>query len=135
MAIPVDELKNRLKKALSVRNLKPVDLVEKTNIPKSAISQYMSGYAKPKQDRVYLIAKALDIDEGWLMGYNVPMERRSDATKSELTTILDDKETQLITLYKKLNSKGQDILLETADTLVCSEKYKKRDTVQTQKEA
>lgn len=75
MSAPVDELKNRLKKALAIRNLKPVDLVEMTGIPKSAISQYMSGYAKPKQDRIYLISKALNINEAWLLGYNVPMAR------------------------------------------------------------
>lgn len=75
MSAPVDELKNRLKKALSIRDLKPVDLVRITSIPKSAISQYMSGYAKPKQDRIFLIAKALDINEAWLLGYDVPMER------------------------------------------------------------
>ena len=77
MSAPVDELKNRLKKALAIRNLKPVDLVEKTKIPKSAISQYMSGYAKPKQDRIFLIAKALDINEAWLLGYDAPMERNT----------------------------------------------------------
>lgn len=75
LSAPVDELKNRLKMALSIRDLKPVDLVEKTKIPKSAISQYMSGYAKPKQDRIYLISEALNINEAWLLGYDVPMEK------------------------------------------------------------
>lgn len=64
----------RLRKAMSLRNLKQVDLVERTNIPKSSINQYLSGYAEPKTDRVYTIAKALDVDPVWLMGFNVPME-------------------------------------------------------------
>lgn len=77
MSTPIDELKNRLKKALSIRNMKPIELSEKTGIPKSAISQYMSGYTKPKQDRIYYISKALNINEAWLMGYDVPMEKQS----------------------------------------------------------
>lgn len=71
----MDEIKNRLSKAMSVRGIVPKDLSEKTGIPKSSISQYMSGYAKPKQDRIYLIAKALDVSETWLLGYDVPMDR------------------------------------------------------------
>ena len=77
-----NELKNRLREALNVRNLKPIELSEKTNIPKSAISQYLSGYAKPKQDRVFLISQALNVNEAWLMGYDVPMEKNSFNNKS-----------------------------------------------------
>lgn len=77
MGIPKDELKNRLRSALNLRNMKAIELSEKTGIPKSAISQYMSGYAKPKQDRIYLLAHALNVSEAWLMGYDVPMERTS----------------------------------------------------------
>lgn len=86
MALPISELKDRLKKALSIKNMKPIELVEKTGIPKSAISQYMSGYAKPKQDRIYLISKALEINEGWLMGYDVPMEREQQKSNTEQNT-------------------------------------------------
>lgn len=84
MSVPTGELKDRLTTALSIRNMKPIDLAEKTGIPKSAISQYMSGYAKPKQDRVYLISKALNINEPWLLGYNVPMERNETLNNKEI---------------------------------------------------
>lgn len=77
MASPVDNLNNRLKIALTKRNMKPVELSEKTKIPKSSISQYMSGYAKPNGERIYLISKVLDINEAWLLGFDVPMERKS----------------------------------------------------------
>lgn len=70
----MDELKNRLQIALSAANIPAVELSEKTGIPKSSISQYLSGYAKPKQDRIYLIAKALGVSEAWLMGYDAPMK-------------------------------------------------------------
>ncbi len=69
----MDELKNRLKEAMSLRNMKPIELVKRTGISKAAISQYMSGYAKPKRDRTVLIAKALNISEAWLLGYDVSM--------------------------------------------------------------
>ena len=71
----------RICKALSIRDMKQVDLSEKTGIPKSAISQYCAGSFKPKQQRLFLIAEALDVDEAWLMGLDVPMERGSSANR------------------------------------------------------
>ena len=53
--------------------MKQSDLCQITKIPKSAISQYISGAFEPKQDRVYLISKALNVSEAWLMGFDVPM--------------------------------------------------------------
>lgn len=70
----VDTFANRLNKAIQFRNIKPIELSEKTGIDKSKISSYMSGRYKAKQDGVYLLAQALDVSEVWLMGYDVPME-------------------------------------------------------------
>ena len=75
MVILMDTTANRLKRAMEIRNMKAIDLHDKTGIGKSSISQYMNGKVKPKQDRIYLMAQALNVDELWLMGHDVPMER------------------------------------------------------------
>lgn len=89
MEKPTKDISERLKKALLIRNMKPIELSEKTEIPKSAISHYMSGYAKPKDDRIYLISKALDVSEAWLLGYNVKMERDKEDTEIEVQAKTD----------------------------------------------
>lgn len=71
----VDNFSNRLNTAIRIRNIKPIELSEKTGIVKSKISSYMSGRYKAKQDGVYLLAQALNVNEAWLMGLDVPMER------------------------------------------------------------
>lgn len=68
------EIKDRIREALKIRGMKQVDLVEKTGIDKGQMSSYLSGRYKPKQANLSLIAKALSVDEAWLMGYDVPME-------------------------------------------------------------
>lgn len=68
-------LKDRLQIALDMRNMKPVDLCQKTGIPKGAISYYLSGKSEPKADRLYIICKALDVAEAWMLGYDVPVEK------------------------------------------------------------
>lgn len=64
----------RLKHLMSLRNLRQADIVERTGIGKSAISQYVAGKVLPKQDKVYLLATAFNVSPAWLMGYDVPME-------------------------------------------------------------
>ena len=87
----MDEIKDRLALALKIKEKSAKDLSDLTNIPKSSISQYMSGYAKPKPDRIHSIAKALHINEAWLLGYDVPMDK-SDIIKQlePINMIFDD---------------------------------------------
>ena len=70
----------RLKIALKENNMKPIDLSKKTKISKSSISDWLSGKYEAKQDKVFILAEALDVDEGWLMGLDAPMRKRSDIT-------------------------------------------------------
>lgn len=55
----------RLKEALTAKNIKPSDLAKKTGIGKSSISDWLAGRYEAKQDKVYRIADALDINEAW----------------------------------------------------------------------
>lgn len=75
---------NRIKLGLKKRNMKQTDLCSATGIPKSAMSQYLNGSFKPKQDRVYLIAKALETSEAWIMGYDVPFDKQ-DTDNSKIS--------------------------------------------------
>ena len=61
-------ISERIKLGLKKANMKPIDLVNKTGISKSQISNYMSGRYAPKQDGIYLIANALGVSANWLMG-------------------------------------------------------------------
>lgn len=83
----IDTFANRLQKAMNLKNMKQVDLVEKTNIDKSLISNYLKGKYKAKQDNLYLLAKVLNVNEAWLMGYDVPMERNSEDILNKIGAI------------------------------------------------
>lgn len=79
----VAELRDRLSEALARKGWKAVDLVERTGVPKGAVSYYLAGKSKPKTDRLYIIAQALDVSEAWLLGYDVPMGRTDDQKKND----------------------------------------------------
>ena len=101
---------DRISLALNIRGMKQSELCAKTGIPKSAISQYVSGEFKPKQDRVFLIAQALGVDEAWLMGYDVPMEKQKEIpfNKVELT----EGEKVLLELFNRVPEERQQMVLQ-----------------------
>ena len=70
----VSTFQQRFNEALQIRDIKPVDIAKRTGISESTISQYRSGYAKPKQDKLAILSNALHVNPVWLMGLNVPME-------------------------------------------------------------
>lgn len=71
----MDTISNRIQYAMDKLDLKQTDLVSRTGISKGALSSYISGRYVPKQNNIYLIAKALNVSEAWLMGADVPMSR------------------------------------------------------------
>jgi repressor LexA len=78
----VSNTSSRLKKILALRGMKQIELVEKTGLGKSAISQYVSGKVTPKQDKLYALARALNVSPTWLMGFDTPMQA-GDTSKYE----------------------------------------------------
>ena len=76
----------RLQELMDIKNINQVDLCQRTGIPKSSMSMYLSGERSPRQKRLSQIAEKFNIFEAWLMGYDVPMERTdslSDETLSQ----------------------------------------------------
>lgn len=72
----------RLQYILNVRNLKQTDVlklaepyVKKYGVPlnKNDLSQYVNGKVKPGQYKITILAKALNVNEAWLMGFDVPL--------------------------------------------------------------
>lgn len=80
----VDSFQNRLKEAMNYRNIKQVDLVEKTKLDKTLINKYLSGVSNAKQRKLTILAEALNVNEVWLLGYDVSMEREANTKIDKL---------------------------------------------------
>ena len=64
-------ISHRIKEGLEIRNMKQIDLSRLTGISRSMITEYLKGKYEPRQDNIYLIAKALDVNEAWLLRFDV----------------------------------------------------------------
>ena len=103
----------RIKKALRIKGMKQADLCQITKIPKSSLSQYLSGDFEPKQDRIYLISKALNVSEAWLMGFDVPMARKDSEKNSPPEELkLSEGEQLLLELFRKIPEDKQEFFLD-----------------------
>lgn len=78
----------RLKEAMKARKCRQIDIVKESEkytdeyglkITKADISQYITGKNVPKQGKAEIIAKILNVDMGWLLGYDTDfiLEARS----------------------------------------------------------
>lgn len=114
-----EEFKVRLQKALNARNMKPIDLANRTGLSESLISQYRSGYSKPKSMRLTIIADALGVSPAWLMGLDVPME----PTKAQ-TRDLNADEQELLSYFDNLNDTGKIEALKRVRELTEINRYR-----------
>ena len=107
---------NRIREALQIRNMKQVDLCEKTGIKKSSLNSWITQRWQPKQDAIMKMARALDVSEMWLAGYDVSMDRPVEQKKSdELVKLihsirLDEDLKNLLLSICSLNSEQRKII-------------------------
>ncbi|MFA9493660.1 S24 family peptidase [Streptococcus sp. E17BB] len=114
-----DTTSKRLKLIMSQRNLKQVEILEKSlpyqkklgiKMGKSTLSQYVSGKSVPAQKQLYLLSKTLNVNEAWLMGYDVAMERIPDNEREKEKNSLP----KILTIYNQLEEDRQEKVLDFA---------------------
>lgn len=72
MAEKVATFGQRLREGLDRQGITQTELARRSGISKSSISRYVKGDWEGKQEAVYALAQALEVNEAWLMGYDVP---------------------------------------------------------------
>lgn len=110
----------RLRQLMEERNLKQVDILEMTKpyclkydvkMNKSDLSQYVSGKVEPNQDKLFVLARALRVNEAWLMGFDVEMEK--DFSGSEAS-----KDIELIQKFSLLNKRDKEIVMNMINSML-----------------
>ena len=78
----ISNTSERLQYLMQTQNLKQVDILNKclpicdkckVKMGRNHICQYVSGKVKPNQEKLSILALALNVNETWLLGYDVPM--------------------------------------------------------------
>lgn len=101
----VESCGKRIKKALSLRGMTQAELCRLSGIPKAPISAYVHGAYEPKEDRARAIARVLDVDVLWLLGYDVPMNADVPPLSDQDLT---DAERAWLDLYRTLSPESRE---------------------------
>lgn len=112
----------RLRHLMETRHIRQIDILNSclpyceqfdVKMNKSDISQYVSGKVEPNQDKLYILGKALNVSEAWLMGYDVPMEK-TPSNQKQAANSLSQKEVSLVTKYRAIDDDGKKVV----DTII-----------------
>lgn len=97
----MNSFKDKLKQIMSERKISQSELSRRTGIGRNSISDYLNGKYEAKQDKVFELAKALNVNEAWLMGFDISKNRKIE--NNDITSI-----------YSKLTPPRQSNVLKYA---------------------
>lgn len=121
---------DRLNHAMTIRNMKPIDLVNATKLSKARISQYVNGIYDAKQDALFKLATALDVNVAWLMGHDVPMEINYNEIHQEIKLCEEIQKVygkdafNLLSTYLTLNNDGKQAAITMLQGLSNNDNFK-----------
>ena len=73
MAKKISTTQERLNEMMTAFDIRPADIVRRTGINKSTLSNYINGKREARQDQLSLIADSYGVNPAWLLGYDVKM--------------------------------------------------------------
>ena len=111
----------RLEELKRIKGITNTDLARICKINKSNITRYCNGEYKAKQEVVYRIAQSFGIEEGWLLGYDVPMESFDKKDPASVESELDEFDIQLMNYIKTLSIEQKKFLLAQLQTLTANQ--------------
>lgn len=112
----------RLQYAMSLRKMRNADVVEAAKrlgfkLNTSSVTQYVSGQYEPKQDKIFILSRILDVPELWLMGIT-PLD--------DVDGSIGVMETSLLEAFRKLSANGKEHALNIVTLMSDSEIYRKK---------
>ena len=108
---------NNLCRAMKTRGIDQSDIVSALGISASTVSDWVNGKKYPRVDVMQRLADYLGVFLS-----DLTTERTENHSDS---TLRDDLEVELITIYRGLNDKGQDALMRQARYLYSDSDMKK----------
>ena len=137
----VDTFRNRLEKAMALRDMTAADLSKKSGLSDALISGYRTGRQEPKREKLAMLAKALSVSPGWLMGFDTPMidatfqhlaahtgaEKYKEAQKEFAREYLTKDATEVVIAYHDADQTVKNMIRKMLDLLPLEEKRESLD--------
>ena len=104
-------------------NMTLLEVANKVGVTESTVQRWESGSIKTlRHERIVKLAEALDVTPSYLMGWD-------DEQSVNISAEQSPDEDRLLSLYRELNEEGREKLIDYADDMVRSGKYKKNNPI------
>ena len=113
----MESIKNRIKEGMRMRKISAAKLAKMSGVSEASISNYLNDKVKPKTNNIQKLASALEVNEAWLMGYDVDPDADYDGVfkSDEVQTIKQEFSENYGRLYKNIIRKILDDGLNNDD--------------------
>lgn len=115
------DIKERIKQGLEIREITQSQLATRANIDKGQLSSYISGKYKPRQNNIDALATALNVNEAWLMGFDVPMERVSNKVETGQPVPKSAECKEILEICEQLSTHNQRKVLTYSKNLLSTQ--------------
>ena len=115
------DIKERIKQGLEIREITQTQLAARANIDKGQLSSYISGKYKPRQNNIDALAAALNVNEAWLMGFDVPMERASNNVEIDQSVSKSVECKEILEICEQLSTHNQRKVLTYSKNLLSTQ--------------
>ena len=116
---------------MTIREMRATELAKKVGVNKSSISNYLAGRYEPNAEKIHRFAVALDVSEGWLLGYDdVPMDREPEEVTQKKSQSIDEEMSDrflehICKIFKESDFEGQLRIYEAVRKIDIERKEKK----------
>jgi transcriptional regulator with XRE-family HTH domain len=115
------DIKERIKQGLEIREITQSQLATRANIDKGQLSSYISGKYKPRQNNIDALAVALNVNEAWLMGFDVPMERVLNKVETDQSVSKSAECREILEVCEQLSPHNQRKVLTYSKNLLSTQ--------------
>lgn len=98
----MNKFADRFAHALDLKNKTRAEISKETGISEGALSNYYHGRYEPNATNIYLIAKALNVSEAWLLGYDIIADGEESILLERFSALSDKKKKMLMDYLKAL---------------------------------
>lgn len=113
----METIRNRIKEGMKMRKINAAQLSKMSGVSEASISNYLNDKVKPKTNNIQKLASALEVNEAWLMGYDVDPDADYDGVfkSDEVQNSKQETSENYGRLYKNIIRKILDDSLNDDD--------------------
>lgn len=105
----VAKFKDRLRLAMEIERMSNSELSYRSDLSLSLISKYLSGVSKAGSEKLFTLARVLNVNPVWLLGFDVSM--RNDTSEESINYVRQGYLNRIKEIIERQDEKALETML------------------------